>query len=293
MAQPVNTLPRDAGSRETETPDDRAAPRGGVVGDLLVALSACLLTVSIVGSGVYLGWRAYDKRVQQEKVDTFVTSLEHRSDSELAADVDRLRSKPKLTKYVLPRLLASVRGASDERQQVASVRVACAFLDVPKIRRALYDLRTSPRESVASAAVEALSRIQPPEEAAQWLGRCLDVNAGAVVDGVCAGLIDLGEPGRKEMRGQLGKLSVDRRIWLAGYIGANPVNDRAAWLDLLSGDSEPRVREAVEAARKAPIVARPTSRPTTSVIPSAGGDVSVNQPTAAEKTGESSSQGGR
>ena len=293
MAQPANTLPHGAGLRGADPPEEPAAPRGGVFGDLLVAVSACLLTVSIVGSGVYLGWRAYDRRVQQEKVDTFVASLEHRSEAELAADVDRLRSKPKLTKYVLPRLLASIRSAPDERQQVASIRVACAFLDVPKIRRALFDLRGNERESVASAAVEALSRIQPPSEAAQWLGKCLDVQAGAVVDGVCAGLVAIGEPGRQEMRGQLSKLSVDRRVWLAGYIGANPVDDRAAWLDLLSGDSEPRVREAVEAARKAPVVARPTSQPTTGVLPNATGGVSVNAPVSLDKPGETVGSSGR
>lgn len=286
-------MPHGAESRGADPPHEPAEPRGGVFGDLLVAVSACLLTVSIVGSGVYLGWRAYDRRVQQEKVDAFVASLEHRSEAELAADVDRLRAKPKLTKYVLPRLLASIRGATDERQQVASVRVACAFLDLPKIRRALWELRESDRESVVSAAVEALSRIQPPGEAAQWLGKCLDVKSGAVVDGVCAGLVALGEPGRNEMRGQLGKLSVDRRVWLAGYIGANPVDDRAAWLDLLAGDSEPRVREAVEAARKAPIVTRPTTRPMAGVLPNVTGGVSVNAPASLDKSGESAGSRGR
>lgn len=221
----------------------------GIAGDILVAASACILTISIAGSAVYLGYRAYDRRVQQARVDAFVNSLEHRTTAELAADADQLHGKPKLAKYVLPRILASIRTENDERRQIASMRIAWAFLDSQKVRRTLHDMRRSPRESVAAAAVDALAHITPPAEAAHWLGQCLDVNTGAVIDAVCAGLVSLGESGRFELKGKIEQLSVDRRIWLAGYIAAHPVDDRDKWLDLIAMDSDARVREAVAAAR--------------------------------------------
>jgi len=236
-------------------------PTGGksVAGDVLVAASACILTISIAGSAVYLGYRAYDKRVQQARVDVFVNSLEHRSVAELATDAEQLRGKPKLAKYVLPRILSSIRTENDERRQIASIRIAWAFLDNLKVRRTLLDMRRSSRESVAAAAVDALAHISPPAEAAEWLGRCLDVSTGAVIDAVCAGLVSLGDVGRSEMRSRMAQLSVDRRIWLAGYVTAQPIDDRDKWLDLLAQDAEPRVREAVEAARTA--VAMPPGEP--------------------------------
>lgn len=228
-------------------------PRKGIGGDILVAVSACILTVSIAGSAVYLGYRAYDRRIQQERVDAFVNSLEHRTLAELAADAEQLHSKPKLAKYVLPRILASIRTENDERRQIASMRIAWAFLDVPKVRKTLHDMRVSPQESVAAAAVEALAHITQPADAAKALGQCLDVSTGAVIDAVCAGLVSLNEHGRAVMKEKLGQFSVDRRVWIAGYIAAHEVDDRDKWLDLLAADSEPRVREAVDAARNAPL----------------------------------------
>jgi len=228
-------------------------PRKGIGGDILVAASACILTISIAGSAVYLGYRAYDRRVQQERVDAFVNSLEHRSAAELAADAEQLRSKPKLAKYVLPRILSSIRTENDERRQIASMRIAWAFLDNQKVRRTLHDMRTSSRESVAAAAVEALAHIMPPDEAAKALGDCLDVGTGAVVDAVCAGLVSLNEHGRTVMNQKLGQFSIDRRVWIAGYIASHPVDDRDKWLNLLAADPDSRVRDAVDAARKAPL----------------------------------------
>ena len=228
-----------------------SVPGKSVAGDVIVAASACILTISIAGSAVFLGYRAYEKRVQQARVDSFVNSLEHRSNAELAADAEQLRGKPKLAKYVLPRILASIRTENDERRQVASMRIAWAFLDNQKVRRTLFEMRRSSRETVAAAAVDALARITPPEEAAKWLGQCLDVSTGAVIDAVCAGLVNLGDAGRAEMTARIGQLSVDRRIWLAGFVSTRPVEDRDKWLDLLSRDSEPRVREAAAAARTA------------------------------------------
>ncbi len=230
-------------------------PRKGIGGDILVAVSACILTVSIAGSAVYLGYRAYDRRAQQERVDAFVNSLEHRTAAELAADAEQLHSKPRLAKYVLPRILASIRTENDERRQIASMRIAWAFLENPKVRRTLHDMRASERESVAAAAVEALGHITPPADAAQALGECLDVSTGAVVDAVCAGLVSLNEHGRAVMKAKLGSFSVDRRVWIAGYIASHSVDNRDKWLDLLSLDTDARVRDAVEAARQAPLPA--------------------------------------
>jgi hypothetical protein len=214
----------------------------------MVAVSACVLTVSIAGSIIYLSWKAYDRHRYRERVAAFVSSLEHRTDAELAANVEQLREKPKLARYILPEILKSVGQSRSERQQIAAIRVACAFLDHQRIRDALMDLRNSPRESVAAVAMEALSQVQPPQRAAELLGRATDVSTGAVIDEVCAGLVRLGDVGRTEMQRQLPRFSVDRRVWLVGYIVEHGGGDRSAWLQMLKTDPEARVSDAASKA---------------------------------------------
>jgi hypothetical protein len=95
--------------------------------------------------------------------------------------------------------------------------------------------------------------VQPRERAAELLGQCLDDVADhtiddAAVDEACAGLLALGESGRTQMGQRLGLLSVDRRLWFVGYVQHSGGGDRRAWLEMLRGDADDRVRTAAEEA---------------------------------------------
>ena len=147
--------------------------RDGLWGHVLVGLSACVLTVSIVGSIAYLSFRPYDRFAYRDRVRAFVSALQNRTHDELDEVTRQLLQKPKLARYVLPEVLKSIRNRSSERQQVAAIRVSVAFLDKNRIRTALFELATDPRENVAGAAVESLAQVQPPERAADFLGQCL------------------------------------------------------------------------------------------------------------------------
>ena len=222
-------------------------------GELLVATCACLLTMAIVGSAVYLTWRVYDRHALSMRARTFVSSLRNRSPEELREHVAQLKALPKVAKYVVPEINRSLRQANSEEQMCASIEVAKAFADDAGIRRRLFRLRSDTRESVAGAAVEALSWVEPPTEAAGLLGECL-VTSGdaevhpAVVDEVCGGLVRLGPVGLAEMQRRLSLLSVERRVWLVRYLEAvRPVNHKQ-WLDMLAGDAEEDVRSAARAA---------------------------------------------
>lgn len=211
-------------------------------GPLLVSLSACILTISIVGSVVYLGWRVYDRRQLSEKVRTVVDSLQNRTPQELADRATTLRAHPRLARFVLPEVARSIARSRSEEQLAAAIQVASAFLDDRKIVDALFRLRLDPRETVASAAVSALARLEPPQRAAEKLGECLaDAITPAAIDAACEGLYALGEPGRTEMQKRLSRLSVERRLWLVKYVNAVERPHRKAWLEMLASDDDVRV----------------------------------------------------
>lgn len=216
-------------------------------GHVLVAVSACVLTVSIVGSVVYLSFRAYERYQYRERVRVFVSALGNRSDAELDEIADQLKSKKKLAKYVLPELLDVVRESGSERRQVAAIRVSRGLINKNRVRDALFSLRNDPRESVAASAVGGLAAIRPPEKAAELLGQCLAVVSGSVVDEACAGLVRQGEAGRVEYVRRAGMLSVDRRVWLVGYVRVHGGDDIEAWMTLFREDAEAKVREAAAA----------------------------------------------
>jgi hypothetical protein len=222
-------------------------------GDILVAGCACLLTVAILGSGVYLTWKMMERRAVNASVRSFVSSLQNRTPAELEERVAQLRVMPKVARYVMPEIRRTLREANSEQQMGAAIQIARAFIDDRSMRKALFRLRNDEREAVAAAAVEALSRMSPPEQAATTLGECLisgsDVPVSpAVVDEVCAGLIRLGAVGRAEMERRLASLSVDRRVWLARYLKEADARDRGEWLELLRADADPTVRSAAEDA---------------------------------------------
>jgi len=227
--------------------------RGGIVGHLVVALSACVLTVSIVGSAVFLVYRVVDRQQKRTQVRRIITALENRTDAELVEMATLVRSRPRLARYILPELLKALGAARSERHLVASIRLARAFVDQPRVEETLFALRRDAREVVAAAAVEALANAEPPERAAERLGACIaDVPSGeitdAAVDAACAGLYALGEVGRRAMASRLPMLSVDRRVWLAGYVDAMGGAEREPWLRMLQDDPAAEVR-AVATAR--------------------------------------------
>lgn len=221
--------------------------RDTFAGHVLVAVSACILTVSIVGSAVFLIWKSYDRHERRQKIRAFIVSLENRSPAELDQDAQGLLARPTLAQHFVPELLDGMAHPRSERHLNAMIRVSRAFLQHQRVQRALFDIRDDRRESVAAEAVSVLSEVQPPERAAGWLARCLDAGAYAVVDEACAGLLRLGDPGNKELTARLPSLSPDRRVWLARYAAATGGDAARYWLELLRKDADPRVREAAEA----------------------------------------------
>ncbi|MFH1419503.1 MAG: hypothetical protein ABII12_14605 [Planctomycetota bacterium] len=226
--------------------------KGGLFGDVLVAVCACVLTVAIVGSAVYLSWKLYDRHRWREQIRTVIASLENRTPAELEERVNQLKAMPKLARYVLPEIRRTLHEAESEEQMCAAIQISRAFVDHKKIKKALFRLRTSEHEAIAAAAVEALSRVEPAEEAAGMLGECLGGTeeypiAAAAADEACAGLVRLGEPGRKEMERRLDVLSPARRLWVVGYVRAMAPVDSSAWLEMFRADEDERVRAAAEA----------------------------------------------
>lgn len=230
-----------------------ASTDAGPWGHVLVAVGACVLTVAIVGSAVFLAYRAYEREQLGSRVREVVESLQNRTPAELAAKAAQVRAHPKLAQLVLPEVLRSLRDSQSERQQCSAIEILKTFLDQRPVQKALFKLRRDSRERVAGAAVAALAEVQPPQRAAEMLGQCLDdVPArgidDTVIDEACAGLVRLGEPGRAEISKRLALLSADRRVWLVGYVQQATGAERRAWLEMLRGDADERVRAAAEQA---------------------------------------------
>jgi hypothetical protein len=232
---------------------------------VLVSASACLLTVSILGSAVFLTHRIYSRYAMRGKIQAFLISLENRTPEELQERIAQLKERPKLMEEILPELHKTLRAARSEQQLCAAIKLCRPFLKRRRIRDALFELRSDGRECVAAAAIGELGAVDPPEQAASVLGRCLeDAPAGAIgpagLDRACAGLFQLEKAGLETMKTNLGKLSVDRRVWLVGYVNQVGGPYRRPWLEMLAADSDTRVREA--AARAQRPVAEKAAAPT-------------------------------
>lgn len=238
--------------RQTNIHRPAAGQGGSFWGHLLVSLCACVLTVSIVGSAVFLGWRVYDRRQLREKVSAFVESLKDRTPDELADQAQRLKAHPKVARHVLPEIARAIRGAKDEGRQRAAVEISKAFLDDDRIVKTLLELRADPRESVAASAVRVLAEYKPEEKAAGMVGQCVAESLTAAArDQACASLYTLGEPGLREITARLSGLSTGRRVWLTRFVAAHPGDMQMAWLGILAEDSDEQVRgAAVEALEK-------------------------------------------
>ena len=174
--------------------------KAGWFGPVLVATTACILTVTILGSIGILGWRFYERRQLQQRVRDVVSSLQNRKPEELAEKAEQLKERPKVARYVLPQIREAIVRAPSEQQQWSAIRIAEAFIHERSVEKSLFRLRKSPKERVAAEATRILSLVQPPTRAAERLGACLvDAQCGAVRDEACAGLVRLGEVGRLQM----------------------------------------------------------------------------------------------
>lgn len=235
------------------TPPFVDAPRGRVWGHVLVSLSACLLTVSILGSGVFLAYKIYQRYQLTTRVRSFISSLENRTPEELAERAAELKDRPRVAQHVLPELRRGLANARSDEQLSAMIEISKAFISHKSIERALFELRRDRREHIAGEAIAALAELEPPEYAAEVLGKSLQgAESGevsqSVIDEACAGLLRQGAPGLAEMQRRLGELSVDRRVWIVGYVQAVGGPYRKAWLEMLSADAEPRVADAARMA---------------------------------------------
>ncbi|MFO0972661.1 MAG: HEAT repeat domain-containing protein [Phycisphaerae bacterium] len=225
------------------------APRRDWIGHLVVGVVACALTVSIVGSLSYLIINYWQGRGEQQRVNDFIASIEHRTPDELAYVVQQLRRRERVADRLLPMILAAAERGGSERQRLAGVRLCAQFVDRPRVERLLFDLRRANSETVAANAVAALAKIAPPAQAAARLVECLDVSTPAVVDVVCDGLVGLGEAGVDGLRSLRDKVDADRRLWLVGLIGERRPRAAMVMLDPFLGDPDARVRaRAVEVA---------------------------------------------
>lgn len=238
----------------------------GFWGRVLVAVSACVLTVSIVGSAAFLWFRIQERREIRARVQGFITSLENRTDAELADRAAQLHEKPKVAEFVLPEIRHALRASRSEDQLCAVIRLCEAFVDRREIETALFELRGDRREVVAGAAVDALAKVQPAERAAELLGQCVAGSASgetvpAGVDSACAGLFRLGAAGRVEIEKRLESMTTDRRRWLVKYVNEVGGPYRESWLKLLGEDADAGVREAVARAMAMPEPIMPASAP--------------------------------
>ncbi|MCB9853735.1 MAG: hypothetical protein H6819_11610 [Phycisphaerales bacterium] len=225
--------------------EDEKVASTGWFGPILVAATACILTVTILGSLGILGWRFYDRWQLQERVRTLVSSLENRTPEELADRAAQLKERPKVARYVLPQIRAAIARSPSEQQQWSAIRIGEAFIQDRSMEESLFQLRTSPRERIAAEATRILSLVQPPSHAAERLGSCLvDATCSAAQDEACAGLMRLGDVGRVEMQKHLPELNVGRRLWLVRYVNDRGGAYREAWLQMLAKDEDTAVRTA-------------------------------------------------
>lgn len=225
--------------------DDEKGSSAGWFGPVLVAVTACILTVTILGSLGILGWRFYDRWQLKERVRTLVSSLENRTPEELAERAAQLKERPKVARYVLPQIRAAIARSPSEQQQWSAIRIGEAFINDRSMEESLFKLRKSPRERIAAEATRILSLVEPASHAAELLGKCLiEGRCGAVRDEACAGLMRLGEVGRVEMQKHLSELNVGRRLWLVRYVNDRGGASRQAWLQMLAKDEDTAVRTA-------------------------------------------------
>lgn len=231
----------------------------GLLPHLFVGAMACLLTVSIAGSGLYFAARWREKQQERARIEAFVDGLSQRSAAELAETVRQLRVKPALAARVLPVVLLRLKAAGSGTDGLGVVRVAAAFAaEEPAVAAALFAARRSVNEAVAAEAVAAMAEIRPVDVAAERLGVCIeDAACPAVVDVACEGLLDLGAAGRAEMKRRLGSLSVDRRHWLVGLIAARRPVEVTEWLGMLTADDARDVADRARATLKEVMMSGP------------------------------------
>ena len=212
-----------------------------------IAVMSCILTVAILGSGIFLYVRWQRSRDEQARITTFVNGLQNLSPEQLRTSADELSKRPRMARRVLPRVMGRARGRATPAERLAAVRFLARFAgDRPDVADALYGLRRNADEGVAAEAAAALAAITPRDAAAARLASCLDAPAQpAVVDVVIDELLKLDSTGRAALEARMPLLSPDRRMWVVGLVMDRRPADHRQWLELFAADPDADVRKRV------------------------------------------------
>ena len=224
--------------------------KSGWLGPIFVTVASAILTITILGSAVYLGVRFYEKRRRETEIQSFVHSLPNRSPDELAAQAEQLQQRKGVRRYLLPEIQRTMLTGPTEQQRWSAVRISEAFLESKGIRKTLVRISTLPPESVqervAAEATRVLGKVRPPEEAARLIRSCLSANScPAVVDEVCAALFGLGPVGLETAKACSMELSEGRKLWLVRYISEQgDIERQREWLNWLAANDHAAVAKA-------------------------------------------------
>jgi len=216
------------------------------MGPIFVMLASTILTITILGSAVYLGVRFYEKKRREREIQNFVQALPNRSPAELAEQARELQQRKGVQQYLLPEIRRTMLAGQTEQQRWSAVRISEAFLESKGVRKTLSRIAAFPQERLAAEATRVLSRAQPPELAAELMTNCLkNAICPAVVDEVCAALYDLGEVGFNSITQCSDELSVGRKLWLVRYVSEQERSEsQQKWLAWLSKASDDAVQQA-------------------------------------------------
>jgi len=220
------------------------------MGPVFVMLASTVLTITILGSAVYLGVRFYEKKRREREIQNFVQALPNRSPAELAEQARELQQRKGVQQYLLPEIRRTMLAGQTEQQRWSAIRISEAFLESKGVRKTLRRTARLPQERLAAEATRVLSRAKPPEAAAELMTTCLkDAICPAVVDEACAAFYDLGEVGLNSITQCADELSSGRKLWLVRYVAEQERTDnQQQWLAWLSKASDEAVQEAARAS---------------------------------------------
>lgn len=78
---------------------------------MFVMLASTVLTITILGSAVYLGVRFYEKKRREREIQNFVQALPNRSPAELAEQARELHQRKGVQQYLLPEIRRTMKRA--------------------------------------------------------------------------------------------------------------------------------------------------------------------------------------
>jgi len=217
---------------------------------MFVMLASTVLTITILGSAVYLGVRFYEKKRREREIQNFVQALPNRSPAELAEQARELHQRKGVQQYLLPEIRRTMLAGQTEQQRWSAIRISEAFLESNGIRKTLGRIAGYPQERLAAEATRVLSQAKPPETAAELMTTCLkDAICPAVVDEACAAFYRLGDVGLNSIQQCADELSIGRKLWLVRYVSEQGDSDQQRqWLGWLAKAADESVQQAAQAA---------------------------------------------